>query len=216
MWQALAATTRSRSTWLGLTFGLFGGAAFKSLEVIFGPFLIDRGYSQAEIGWFSAGPMIVLMIAGSLFGGWLADKTGRKRLVAGALIWIVIVVSALAVSDRWAGEIRGPHLLACLAGAAFGIGVFTASSYALFMDLTDPALGASQFSAFMGSTNGCESWSTYVIGQVIAAYGYAAGMLLMSLVSLAAIPLLLGMRLRQDALDAYNSAGHGASATYSE
>ena len=140
--RALAATIRSRSTWLGLAFGLIGGAAFKSLEVIFGPFLIDRGYSQAEIGWFSAGPMIVLMIAGSLLGGWLADKTGRKRLVAGALIWIVMVVSALALSDRWAGACRGPHLLTFLAGAAFGIGVFTASSYALFMDLTDPCAGS--------------------------------------------------------------------------
>jgi hypothetical protein len=39
------------------------------------------------------------------------------------------------------------------------IGLFTAASYALFMDLTDPKLGGTQFSAFMAATNGCESWS---------------------------------------------------------
>ena len=57
--------------------------------------------------------------------------------------------------------------------------------------------------------------STYVIGRVIAANGYAAGMLLMSFVSLTAIPLLLGMRLRHEELSEYNSADDDSSTTSS-
>jgi hypothetical protein len=48
----------------------------------------------------------------------------------------------------------------------------------------------------MGSTNGCESWSVYAIGQIIAAYGYVTGMLTMSAVSVAAICLLFCLKKR--------------------
>jgi predicted MFS family arabinose efflux permease len=54
------------------------------------------------------------------------------------------------------------------------IGWFTAASYALFMDWTDPRLGATQFSAFMGATNLCESWTAAVAGRMIPRYGYGA------------------------------------------
>jgi MFS family permease len=196
--RAAAMAVRSRNTWLGLAFGLLGGAAFKSLEVVYGPFLIDRGYSQADIGWFSAGPMIVSMIAGSLVGGRLADRVGRRSSVTLAMLLVVAMVTCLAISDHLMHQQGGKHLLTFLAGAAFGIGLFTAASYALFMDLTDPDLSASQFSAFMGSTNGCESWSTYVIGQIISAAGYASGFLTMSAVSLVALLLLVWIRPRSE------------------
>jgi MFS family permease len=187
--QALA----QRNTWFGLAFGLFGGAAFKSLEVIYGPFLIERGYPQVEIGWFSAGPMIMAMIAGSVVGGALADRCGRRRFVAGSLVYVSGCIAALAVSDALYDHSAGLHLFAWLAAAAFGIGLFTAASYTLFMDLTQPTIAATQFSAFMGSTNGCESWSSFAIGKIIVAAGYPAGMLAMCAVSLLALPLLLAM-----------------------
>jgi MFS family permease len=183
-----------RPMWFGLLFALLGGAAFKSLEVVYGPFLVDRGYDDAEIGTFSAGPMILLMITGSLLGGRLADRFARRTFVALALLSFVLPIAGLALSDRlWSGE-RGPHLLFGLSLTALGIGIFTAASYALFMDLTRPSIAATQFSAFMGATNGCESWSSYAIGWIIATAGYPAGMLTMCAVSLAALPLLLGMR----------------------
>lgn len=180
----------SRTMWLGLLFGLFGGASFKSFEIIYGPFLIDRGYSKLDIGWFSAGPMIISMIIGSLIGGWLADKIERKRFVAYASLFIVAAISAFALADRHFGGSQGLHLWIGLAAAAVGIGLFTAASYALFMDLTNPKIAATQFSAFMGSTNGCESWSSYAIGQIIVLHGYAAGMLTMCGVSAVALLLL--------------------------
>jgi N-acyl-L-homoserine lactone synthetase len=67
-------------------------------------------------------------------------------------------------------------------------------SYALFMDLTDPRLGATQFSAYMAATNGCESWSVWTSGRIVAAQGYPSAFLVMSAVSLLALPLLAVMR----------------------
>lgn len=190
----LRAALLHRTTWLGLIFALVGGAAFKSLEVVIGPFLVDRGYSQDEIGLFSAGPMILLMIVGSLTGGWLADRLPRRAFVALALLAFVVPIVGLAMSDLWEEGRRGPHLLVGLSLTAFGIGVFTAASYALFMDLTRPAIAATQFSAFMGATNGCESWSSFAIGRIIGAVGYPAGLLTMCGASLAALPVLFWLR----------------------
>lgn len=191
-WLALG----QRRTWLGLGFAFVGGAAFKSLEVVLGPFLIDRGYSKVEIGWFSAGPMILCMILGSLAGGWLADRVERRRFVAATLGFFVVAIAALALLDHFAGETRGRHLLVCLALSAIGIGLFTAASYALFMDLTAPRIAATQFSAFMGATNGCESWSSYAVGQIAGSSGYPTALLVLCGASLLALPLLRRMHPR--------------------
>ncbi len=190
---ALRAVRRAlvdRSTWIGLGFALLGGAAFKGLEVVVGPFLIDRKYTETEIGWFTAVPMIGLMIVGALVGGRLADRMPRRRFVALALLAVAASAVGLAVSDAIAGGVAGAHLFVFLGTTAFGIGLFTAASYALFMDLTRPAIAATQFSAFMGATNGCESWSSEVLGRIASACGYPIGFGAMAVASLLALPLL--------------------------
>eukprot|EP00913_Durusdinium_trenchii_P028481 g26709.t1 len=183
------------STWLGLLFALAGGAAFKALEVMIGPFLLDRGFTQSEIGWFTAIPMIGAMIVGSLIGGRLADRVKRKTAVISAMLWIVGAVALLAACD-FATAFEGTRLLlAALVLTAFGIGLFTASSYALFMDLTRPGIAGTQFSAFMGATNGCEVWSTLLFGQIVAAWSYPTAMLTLCTVTAAAIGLVVPMKL---------------------
>lgn len=191
IFRSFVAAIFDRNTWLGLAFALTGGAAFKSLEVIYGPFLIDRGLSKDAIGWFSLGPMIGAMIVGAMVGGRLADGIGARRCAAASLVFMAVAISTIALVDyRYPGA-AVTILLVCLAITAFGIGIFTASSYALLMDISRPALAATQFSAFMGATNGCESWSSYTSGRIISSQGYPAAMLAMSAASLIALPLLL-------------------------
>lgn len=189
-----------RNTWLGMYFGAVGGAAFKSLEVFYGPYLVDRGVAQDSIGWFSMIPMIGMMILGSLLGGWLTDRGGVKKTVGGALALLSLAVIALGLADQFSGVRVEYYAFPLLAIAALGIGIFTASSYALFMNLTEPKIAATQFSAFMGSTNGCESWSAYVSGLIIASYGYASAMFTMAIVSLLTIPVLWFLRRSDSAL----------------
>jgi MFS family permease len=185
----LAVAAKEKRTWAGLAVALVGGAAFKSLEVVLGPLLVDRGYAKAEVGWFSAGPMIACMLLGAIAGGALADRLPRPRFVAGALLLVIACVASFAVADL-ARAGRGSHLLVMLAACAFAIGLYTSSSYALFMDLTRPAIAATQFSAFMGATNGCESWSVWAVGRLHTTYGYPRALLALSCVSLLALPLL--------------------------
>ncbi|MBK8954300.1 MAG: hypothetical protein IPM34_01910 [Saprospiraceae bacterium] len=78
-------------------------------------------------------------------------------------------------------------LLALFAWMYFFIGMFTTSSYALFMDVTNPKLGATEFSLFMAATNACESWVVWLTGILVVSFNYSSAFLIMSVVSLSSL-----------------------------
>jgi MFS family permease len=190
---ALAAAARMKTTWLGLAFALISAAAFEATGQLAGPFLVDRSVPETTIGFFFGIVVVAAMLIGGLTGGVISDRAGRVKTAALSLLGFVGFIAVLAgVDARAAAGAAG--LIALLGGMYFFIGVFTAASYALFMDLTNPRLGATQFSAYMAATNACESWSAWGGGRLTAAYGYPAAFAAMSLVSLASLPLLALIR----------------------
>ncbi|MGE0862906.1 MAG: hypothetical protein AB7P34_03300 [Vicinamibacterales bacterium] len=190
---ALAAAIRLRTTWIGLAFALVSAAAFEATGQLAGPFLVDRGVASSTIGVFFGVLVVGAMLTGGLVGGALSDRLGRLPSAAGSLVGFVAMIVLLALVDLSGGAGAGA-LIAVLTAMYFFVGFFTAVSYALFMDLTDPRLGATQFSAYMAATNGCESWSAFASGRMVAAQGYPAAFLVMSAVSLLGLPLLALLR----------------------
>jgi len=185
----LSLAVRRRTTWLGLAFALTAAAGFEATGQLAGPFLVDRGVPDKTIGVFF-GAVVFATVAGGLIGGQLSDRWGRVRAVAIFLIGFVIMIAGLALSDLAMVNPKTPVLLGWLAGMYFFIGLFTAASYALFMDLTDARLGGTQFSAFMAATNGCESGSAWAAGRIVGGANYATAFLALSAVSLLSLPLL--------------------------
>jgi MFS transporter (putative signal transducer) len=190
----MLAVLKLRTTWLGLAFAGVGGAAFEAVGAVAGPFLIDRGFSTSEVGWFFGIPVVLGMMGGALAGGYASDRFGRVRCVTAFLITIACIIVVLAVADAMVAGEQRLLLLALLAFLYIAIGMFTAGSYALFMDLTDVRVGATQFSTYMGATNGCEAWSSLAVGRLIPVLGYPAGFVVMALVSLLAFPVLRLMK----------------------
>jgi MFS family permease len=186
----LKVVVRRRTTWLGLAFALTGAAAFEATGQMAGPYLLDRGVAEESVGVFFGVIVVAAMLVGGLAGGRLADRWGRVRSTAIFLIGFTTAVVALAIYDI-ASQNAAPQVLFTLLGAMyFMIGMFIASSYALFMKLSDARLGGTQFSAFMSATNGCESWSVFAGGRIAAAGGYPMGFIALSAVSLLSLPLL--------------------------
>jgi MFS family permease len=186
----LKVVVRRRTTWLGLAFALTGAAAFEATGQMAGPYLLDRGVAEESVGVFFGVIVVAAMLVGGLAGGRLADRWGRVRSTAIFLIGFTTAVVALAIYDV-ASQNAAPQVLFTLLGAMyFMIGMFIASSYALFMKLSDARLGGTQFSAFMSATNGCESWSVFAGGRIAAAGGYPMGFIALSAVSLLSLPLL--------------------------
>ncbi len=188
--ETLRAALQRKSTWLGLTFALIGGAAFEAVGAVAGPLLVDTGLSQAGVGVF----FIAFALPGAILGGRIADRFERRRAVGWLLILIAVTVGAIAACLHLPDPLHNACLIALMGVLYLLIGAFTASSYALFMDLTDPKLGATQFSAMMGATNMCEAWSTRTVGILHGRMGYAPAFLIMAALSLIALPIVRRLR----------------------
>jgi len=186
----LRAASRKRATWFGLLFAAIAGSGFEAVGGVAGPFLIDRGLSLEDVGQFFAFHSVLAMAGGAVIGGYLADRLGKRAAVSVFLLLMAACIFALAALDAGMPQRAAQWMVPMMTLLYLSIGLFTASSYAFFMEITDPAIGATQFSAFMGATNGCESWSTLAVGKTIAVVGYPAAFSLMTVVSLTALPLL--------------------------
>jgi MFS family permease len=212
----LGGALRRPIIWLALAFALTSGAAFEAVGAVQGPMLRHVGFTTQTVGWILAGPMVACMLIGSLVGGYITDRIGHRRAVRAALLATVTPIAllawALAVSD---GPMRGTGeaaiVVGLLAATFLAIGLFVASSYAYFMDLSatrgdsddtdehggeDPegrreqSAAGTRFSAFMGATNGCEAWAGYGVGEIGARAGYAVALVAMCAVSLAGLVMV--------------------------
>lgn len=179
-----------RMLW-GLAFALTAGAGFEAVGGVASVFLVDAGYSAAVRGNFFTFASVPCMIAGALLGGAAADRWGALR-AAGSFL-PALAATIVLVAQVGAGQ-AGPAALAALALFYLGVGLFTAASYALFMDLTDEAVAATQFTAFMALTNGCEVWATASVGRLVDGFGYSRAFAAMAACSLLALPLLAPLR----------------------
>ncbi len=188
---------RRRTTWLGLAFALTSAAGFEAVGALMGPYLVDHGLEAGTIGLFLGIPVVAAMLIGGLVGGRLSDRIGRIKALALSLCGFAAMIMGLGAAEMTAGADAPPALLlGLLTGMYLGLGTFVAVSYAFFMDLTDPDLGATQFSTFMAATNGCESWSAWAGGRLVASAGYAAAFFAMSAVSLLSLSILKAFRRR--------------------
>ncbi|MCB9919732.1 MAG: MFS transporter [Planctomycetes bacterium] len=186
--RALRQVLRSPMTWLLVVFAATSGAAFEMLGAMLGPFLHSRGATDDGIAWFYALPALVGLGGGALLGGMLSDRFGSRRIA----IW---AACAVAGTTAGAATVSGAEWTWIFVAAAYlATGVFTAASYALYMNATHPRLAATQFSAMMGLTNLCESWSARVAGRISKSSGFKDTFLLGAGVTLLSLTLLIGVR----------------------
>ncbi len=199
---ALLGLFAHRATWMGLAFALTAGAAFEALGALQSPMLLDAvprdeadRWTEDRIGWLLAVPVVLAMTSGSLLGGYAADRWGHRTTVAVSLSGIIACVLAVAGLQMSPATQQQPHLTAAaLCVNAALVGVFVAASYALLMDLSLPEAAGTQFSAFMGATNACESWAGLLAGSMAVRFGYGAALLIPCAVSVLAMLWLFGLR----------------------
>jgi len=189
---AVLRVARDRRTWMGLGFAATAGAGFEFIGAFAGTWLIDLGASEERVGIFIAVAAVASTLLGGFVGGRLVDRSPRPRSLAGlvALSAAAAVVAGL-VDFVAAGA---PAAMAALVGVYLTLGALTTATYAHFMRLTSPDLGATQFSAFMGATNACESWAVWSGGRIMQRSSFGAAATTMALVSLASVAWLFTPR----------------------
>lgn len=114
-------------------------------------FTQELGWDATEYAHIVGGPGLWVGFAGSVVGGFLADRVGHRLLAAFASIGLGLLWLAFAAArPLWSepGFVYPLFLLEPLCQS-----VMTVSLFALFMDLSSPRVAGSQFTAYMALFN---------------------------------------------------------------
>jgi len=144
-----------------------------------------------------------------ILGGWLSDRFGRRRTLAIFIAGTTLPTFAMAlamhrfgwilpISPQAPGRPVPPHELvalfwgltlayAVLQGLMYGVGT------AIYMDVTTPAVAATQFTAYMALCNVVYAYTATWQGHALVRWGYPATLTadgLFGLVSLFLLPFM--------------------------
>jgi PAT family beta-lactamase induction signal transducer AmpG len=179
-----------RRMWIAAAVALTVAAAFEAVGALAGPLLVDAGSSTRAIALFYGLSAPAALLIGALVGGHAADRFGPVRTVVVSVIFVALSVGGCALLAALEAGGEMPHWQVALPVVYAAAGLLTASSYALFMHVSRGPSSASRFSALMAMTNGCEAWSAFAAGRLVAASGYPAAFGAMAVASLVSLPLL--------------------------
>jgi len=128
-------------------------------------------------------------VIGSLVGGVIADKVGSRRMMAVSMAMIGLVIGGFAaLSTLWSSY---GFLALYSVSLQLAICAYSAASLGFFMRLSNPAIGATQFTAYMATTNLCYSFTAKWGGWMADNVGYVNGYLIAAAVQIASVSLLL-------------------------
>ncbi|MEW2048036.1 MFS transporter [Streptomyces sp. NPDC005476] len=183
----LAATARLSITWQAsaLYAVAFGGYVAFSVYL---PTYLKTGYglTQADAANRMAG-FVLLAVAMRPIGGWLSDRVGPVRVLAGSLA--VIVAGAVVQSFSPALAPVGTIAFLAMAGA---LGAGSGATFAL-VALRTPANQVGSVTGVVGAAGGLGGFlPPLVMGSLYGEYGtYAAGLALLAIVAAAALVFTL-------------------------
>jgi PAT family beta-lactamase induction signal transducer AmpG len=195
---------------IGLVFSVTPIGAMALAYAILGTMNVDKGLNELQIAEISVYNTIASAI-GCLLGGLLGDRLGIKKMVA--LFYCLTTLPTLYL----AFQISSLGLTAVPIGAYYAVvicfGLFFGMAFgqraAIFMGMTNPAVAASQFTAFMAMSNLIISITNYWQGIIAERFDYALVLYLDAafvIVSLLIIPFLRNREEQPDALNSVRSS----------
>ncbi|MBL9149123.1 MAG: MFS transporter [Phycisphaerae bacterium] len=209
----------SRGAFAGVFFAILPAGAMSLGLTLQSNLAVELGMSDASIGALSMWSSIINAIF-CIAGGWVSDRFGRRATLvvsialmslpvlylAGELLragWIMPApegVSVVAAAPAW---LVTAFIVACLA-YSIANGVMYGVRSAIMMDVTNPRVAGTQFTAYMALMNVAIAYSATWQGASIEAWGYPRTMLIdavAGVLCLALVPLML-KRGANDAPDA--------------
>ena len=161
---------------------------------------VDYGLSEVQLADLSV--LITVMSAiGCLVGGAVGDRFGVRRSLAVfmALSAVPTAYLAMRLADVGLHGLGLTEFYTVLATHGFLFGLGFGLRAAVFMGLTNPAVAATQFTAFMALTNIAVSISNFWNGVVAEQYGYSLVLYLDAAIVLLPIALIPFLGSRRDA-----------------
>ncbi|UCF49539.1 MAG: MFS transporter, partial [Thermoplasmatales archaeon] len=153
-----------------LLVSLFAPLAYMNCGILFFiiPIYLDiyLGLDISQIGFITA--IFTLAVAfGSIVGGAIADKLGRKNTLYIMLSTSIISSALLIYANNW------QNFTIVYSAIGFLQGGMAASALAMLMDITNPKIGATQFSILTGLGNFGYLFAGAISGSLYAMFGFS-------------------------------------------
>ncbi|MCA9730114.1 MAG: hypothetical protein KC729_20690, partial [Candidatus Eisenbacteria bacterium] len=213
---SLHAFFRTRGGFVGLVFALLPAGAYALGLALQSNLAVELGLTDPQVASLNLWSTIIFAVF-CVGGGWVSDRLGRRlslavflALTAAPTLWLGWAMhqagwiwpvdpqlpdrpipAAVLVSTFWI------TVLVYNGISGLGYGVRTA----IFMDVTNPRVAATQFTAYMAMTNFVITYTANWQGKAIERIGYPKTLLIDSLIGLVSIALIPFMRRRSDAED---------------
>jgi PAT family beta-lactamase induction signal transducer AmpG len=212
----------TRGAFAGLFFALLPIGAMSLGLALQSNLAVEVGMSDDDIAWLSLWSQIIS--AGCMvLGGMLSDRLGRRRtlFVYIALMSLpVLYLMGVLIEQQWimpaaqSGAVRRiatPALVSAvwLATLVYAApqGLMYGTRSALFMDVTNPKVAATQFTAYMAMMNLAIAYSSTWQGIAIEALGYPNTLLIDAVTGLLCLAVLPFIK------PSVQSAGDGGAAS---
>ena len=165
-------------------------------DVMWKPYLIDVGYTPAELGWLLGTVALGFSLAGSFAGGLWVTRVGiRSALLhtAGLRILPLGILAAFAFAHAEGAHVSRSNLEFITWAEYFFGGAITTAMFAFMMNHVDRKVGASHFSLLAGIEVLGKVPTGLASGALAETWGYPPVFMLAVLLSLAflvAVPWL--------------------------
>lgn len=185
----------------GTVFSLLPCGAMALAYATLSTIQVDYGLDENQIARLQVFNTIAGAL-GCLVGGLIGDRFGVKRTVGMAFALTAMVNIALAQQIAQVGltAVAASFFFGSIIAHGFFFGVGYGVRSAIFMGMTNPAVAATQFTAFMGMSNLAISYGNYWQGIVAERMGYAAVLYADAAIALLVIGVIPFLRSREESV----------------
>lgn len=194
-----------RGAFAGLFFNLLPPGAMCLGLALQSNLAVELGLPDDQVAWLNLWSTVIN--AGfCVLGGWLSDRFGRRRMlflfIAGTVLPVLYLMGELQ-AHGWVMPVDpnapnrpavAPQLVVALWIATLVFNVFNGLMYgtrsAIMMDVTNPRVAATQFTAYMALANLAIAFSAGWQGVAAEAIGYPRTLLIDAVFGLACLTLL--------------------------
>lgn len=200
----------------GVFFALLPAGAMSLGLALQSNLAVELGMADDEVGALNLWTSII-SAAAMVVGGWLSDKLGRRPTLFVYLVIMSLPVLYLMwvlqqhgyVMPRAPGGAPMPQLVRALWHASLAYAVFQGLMYgtrsAIMMDITNPRVAATQFTAYMAMMNLAIAIAAQWQGIAVEAWGYPITLLVDAVTGPLCVLLLPSMKLQAVFSDALAS-----------
>ena len=151
----------------------------------------ELGWSDTEYAQVSGGWGLVFGLAGSVLGGFVADRLGHRRTIAGgcvalAALWLGFSLAQPLWEER-------DFITAFLLLDALFMSLTTVGFFALAMGVSWPKVAATQFTAYMALANLSAVWGGWAAGKLDGLLSVPTIYMMCAALQLGVAALLIGI-----------------------